>query len=122
LEQGPTPAHGGGSPKVKSSKPNDLFIHDLPKIIWLDLVMGADKTSALTKDGKNLQYGASVGGSKTCKKTILQVFLMTDDEFWTLHLEKPIHYRNHLSVCYSASLTPPPGRDIFTLVKPFSFV
>jgi hypothetical protein len=60
-------------------------------------------------------------GQKLVKSNILQDFLMTDDEFLTLHLKIPMQYINHSSICYSATLTPPTNY-ILTLVKPFSFV
>ncbi len=60
-------------------------------------------------------------GQKLVKSNLLQVFLMTDDKFWTLHLEIQMKYRIHLSICYSASLTLPTNY-MLTLVKPFSFV
>jgi hypothetical protein len=46
---------------------------------------------------------------------------MSDNEFWTLHLEIHTQYRNHSSICYSYNLTPPTNY-ILTLVQPFSFV
>ncbi len=46
---------------------------------------------------------------------------MTNDKFLRLHLEIKMQYRNHLSICYSASLTPQIN-CILTLGKPFSFV
>ncbi len=60
-------------------------------------------------------------GQKLVKSNILQVFLMSNDKFLTLHLENPMQYRNHPSICYSANLNHPTNY-IVTLVKPFSFV
>jgi hypothetical protein len=60
-------------------------------------------------------------GQKLVNSNILQVLSMSKYEFLTLHLENPMQYTNHSSVCYSANLTPP-TKYIVTLFMPITFV
>ncbi len=46
-------------------------------------------------------------GKNVLKSNILRLSPMTGDEYLTLLLGNPMQYTNYLSICYSASLTPP---------------